>query len=199
MEHDLLRLRRMRPRRSDLFFFVLVAHFIGCSGTDREPDPALADAGEAPTRDAGEPGEVRDEVVSCLSTAVARATRTQRLEFAGADVSVGLVRYVDPDGIGTSGTVVWIPERFALARGAEAECIADAQQLAYSITHHNFQDTMSATRDGITWTVSFDVMASVPFAIEAKDGARSLWGPVSLNLVRCRELENDRDCTDGWH
>lgn len=139
-------------------------------------------------------------IEDCLDTAVIGGTRTEALSFVGEGVAVGIVRRVDPDGVGTSGTTIWLPQRFALVRGAVAECVSAMGSLSYMITHHNFDDSMSATSGGETWTLThaqLDYDKPEMWSIEGKQGQNVVWGPVALTLSSCLRLDNQQDCTDA--
>jgi hypothetical protein len=128
-------------------------------------------------------------------------TRTEALSFVGDGVAVGLVRRVDPDGVGTSGTTIWLPQRFALVRGAVAECVSAEASLSYQITHHNFDDSMSANANAETWTVThaqLDYGQPQTWNVVAKQGQDVAWGPVALSLTSCWRLDNQQDCTAAY-
>jgi hypothetical protein len=77
-------------------------------------------------------------------------TQTELLELSGQpSIGVGLVRYVDPDRFGTSGTTIWLAERFAVANGSVSECITKSTNLTYKISHHNFADELVATSGSV--------------------------------------------------
>lgn len=162
-----------------------------------------AGAGGDGAAGSGEGGSGQGDAVieACLDAAVIGNTRTEALSFVGDGVSVGIVRRVDPDGVGTSGTTIWLPQRFALVRGAVAECVSAESSLSYMITHHNFDDSMSAMSGGQTWTIThaqLDYDKPQTWNIVGKQGQNVVWGPVGLTLSSCLRLDNQQDCTDAY-
>jgi hypothetical protein len=143
-----------------------------------------------------------DSVIeTCLDTSVIGGTRTEALSFVGDGVSVGIVRRVDPDGFGTSGTTIWLPQRFALVRGDVAECVSVTDNLSYKITHHNFDDSMSATSGGETWTLThaqLDYDKPQMWTVDGKQAQAVVWGPIALTLTSCLRLDNQQDCTSTY-
>jgi hypothetical protein len=110
---------------------------------------------------------------------------------------VAIVRRVDPDAFGTSGTTVWLPQRFGLVRGSVAECITDVASLDYTVSHHNFDDVMTASHGAETWAFSQtrqDYGFPAMFSVEARSGNTVLWGPTTLTLVDCQELLEGESC-----
>jgi len=212
-------------KRTGVFMVLLLSGLVGCSESEggaggarmdagAEQDAAAGgddagavdddagavddDAGAEPGSDAG-PGP---DVTACLEAAQGKDTRTEALEFRGDDgTKIAIVRYVDPDGFGTSGTTIWLPERFGYARGAASACVTETKKLSYEISHHNFDDVMAAEVDGLS--VSFhqdrvDYDQPMFFSAQAKRGETLVWGPIDLNLVSCRNLTEDQDCKDRY-
>ncbi len=143
-----------------------------------------------------------DEVIAeCLDAPVIAETRTEALQFSGAGLTLAIARRVDPDAFGTSGTTVWLPQRFGLVRGAVATCISEVQDLDYTVSHHNFDDAMSASYAGQTWIFKqtrqeygFPAM----FSLEGREGNTLVWGPVTLTLVSCQELLSNDSCAPSY-
>jgi hypothetical protein len=146
----------------------------------------------------GGAGPGHDELIDqCLSAPVIDDVRTEALHFTGNGVDVAIVRRVNPDAVGTSGTTVWLPERFGLVRGAVAACVSVLGDLKYTASHHNFDDLMSANSGGQTWVFTQTrVEYNVPtqWSVSAKQGDTLLWGPVSLTLVSCERLDMNQSC-----
>jgi hypothetical protein len=137
-------------------------------------------------------------IADCLDAPVVAETRTEALEFSGAGLSLAIVRRVDPDAFGTSGTTVWLAQRFGLVRGGVAECLSDVQDLVYTGSHHNFDDVMTASYGAETWFFSQtrqDYGFPAVFSVEARQGNTLVWGPVPLTLVSCQELLNNESCS----
>jgi len=152
--------------------------------------------GGAPGDGGAGPGD--GVIEACLDAPVKGGVRTEALSFAGDGVEVGIVRRIDPNGVGTSGTTIWLPQRLGLVRGAVAACVSDEASLSYQITHHNFDDSMSATSQGETWTLThaqLDYGKPQTWNIVAKAGQNVVWGPVALSLTSCLRLDNQQDCT----
>jgi len=186
------------------------------AGVERDAAPARADAGGGvkdgallgddaggePGLDAGQDAGSQADVSACLDGAEGKDSSTEALEFLGTDgTQIALVRYVDPDAFGTSGTTVWLPERLGYARGASSACVTEAGKLDYTISHHNFDDLMDAEVDDLTITfqqtrVDYDMPWS--FTAQAKRGASVVWGPVTLSVVSCENLTTNEDCSGKY-
>lgn len=154
----------------------------------------VGEGGSAGSGGAGDGGQVIEE---CLDAPVVAETQTEALEFSGAGVRMGIVRRVDPDAFGTSGTTVWLPQRFGLVRGGVAECISEVAALNYTVSHHNFDDVMTASHGAETWTFSQtreDYGFPATFSVEARSGNVVVWGPTTLTLVGCQELLQGESC-----
>jgi len=180
----------------------------GMAGTDAGEggDTALAGSGGV-AGDAGAGGVGTGEggaapdggqvIADCLAAPVVAATRTEALEFSGAGLSLAIVRRVDPEAFGTSGTTVWLPQRFGLVREGIAQCISDVPALDYTVSHHNFDDVMTASYGVETWIFSQtrqDYGFPAMFSLEAREGNALVWGPVTLTLVSCQELLDGESC-----
>jgi hypothetical protein len=142
----------------------------------------------------GDPGN--DAIVACLDAPL-MGSRTEAIRLDGNGVSVALVRRIDPDGVGTSGTTVWLPQRFGVVRGQESGCVSDPGKLTYTLSHHNSNDIATATNGGTTWVLE---QSGAEYwrgmhEISAKQGDQLLWGPVQLEVTSCTELDSDQDCT----
>lgn len=173
----------------------------GSGGSAAGAEPvAGAPHGDAGSGSGGAPGN--GELVSeCLDAMVIDEVRTEALHFQGAGLELGIVRRVDPDSVGTSGTTPWLPQRFALVRGAVAECVADSNDLDYLGSHHNFDDEMTASVGNETWLfkqmrVDYDEPTS--WSVEARSGDTVLWGPVTLTLLSCQRLDMPDNCAESY-
>jgi hypothetical protein len=142
-----------------------------------------------------DPGE--DVIAMCLDAEVIDDTRTEALTLEGDGVSVAIVRRVDPDGVGTSGTTIWLSQRFGIEKGALAQCVSNDADMTYMISHHNFDDKMTAKIDGQTLLVSLtrvDYDSPTAWNVSAKQGDAVLWGPLTLELVGCQRLDSGQNC-----
>jgi hypothetical protein len=161
---------------------------------------AGAPSGDAGSASGGAPGD--GELISeCLDAPVIDEVRTEALHFQGAGLELGIVRRVDPDSFGTSGTTPWLPQRFALVRGAVAECVSELSDLDYLGSHHNFDDQMTASVGNETWLfkqmrVDYDQPTS--WTVEAHNGNTVLWGPVTLTLLSCQRLDMPGSCAESY-
>jgi hypothetical protein len=158
---------------------------------------SMDDAGHAD----GDGGDGIDFVSACLDEAASRDSRTEKLKMSGEGTSIGIVRYVDPDAFGTSGTTVWLPERFVIARGATAKCLTDSTQLAYQVSHHNFDDSFSATEGDLTWVwkqMRADYGVPTKWTVEARQDDQLVWGPVELTLETCMVLNDSSACSEQY-
>lgn len=139
-------------------------------------------------------------VEECLDAPVLDETRTEALLLHGSLLVLGIVRRADPDGIGTSGTTPWLPQRFGLELGTIAAC-ASGDDLDYVASHHNFDDQMSAVIDGDTWIfrqTREDYDKPTRFTLERRSGDALAWGPIALTLVSCDRLDTQTSCTDSY-
>jgi hypothetical protein len=138
-----------------------------------------------------------DLIASCLDAPVIDDVRTEALQFEGNGVSVAIVRRVDPDAFGTSGTTVWLAERFGLVHEQTAACVSATQDLDYTVSHHNFDDLMTASSGGQTWVFTQtrqDYGTPTQWTVSTKQGNAVVWGPVVLTLVSCQRLDMAQDC-----
>jgi hypothetical protein len=163
-----------------------------------------AEAG-GPGSEAGAGGGGADSggelVNDCLDAPVIDEVKTEALHFTGPGLELGIVRRADPDSVGTSGTTPWLPERFALERGAVAECISALTDLDYVGSHHNFDDEMTATVGADTWIfkqMRDDYDMPTTWTVEARSGNTLLWGPLALALVSCTRLDTPGSCADQY-
>lgn len=163
----------------------------GGSSAGGEPGGA-GSGGEAPS------GDVIEE---CLDAPVLEDTRTEALSLEGEGLLLGIVRRVDPDSLGTSGTTPWLPQRFALERGVVASCISEAPALSYTASRHNFDDSMRATSGAETWLfkqMREDYDQPTTWTVEGRVGDALSWGPVTLSLLGCTLLDADTSCADTY-
>lgn len=157
-----------------------------------------AAAGNAGTAGQTPNGDVVEE---CLDAPVLDDTRTEALSFQGQGLRLGIVRRADPDSLGTSGTTPWLAQRFALERGATAQCVSDTGVLDYVGSRHNFDDTMSATHGAETWVfrqTREDYDMPTHWTVEARTGSSVTWGPVALTLLSCQRVDTDASCADFY-
>jgi hypothetical protein len=127
--------------------------------------------------------------------------RTEALHFSGQGLELGIVRRVDPDSVGTSGTTPWLPARFGLERGAVAECVSNLADLDYVGSHHNFDDEMTATVAAETWAfkqIREDYDMPTTWTVEGRNGTSMVWGPIALTLISCTRLDTPGSCADQY-
>lgn len=120
-------------------------------------------------------------------------------EFVSADGTVRIAFAIqqDPDGFGTSGTTIYEPLRFGLVHDGVYTCITDPLLLTYTISHHNFDDSLSVTIGGTvyTWTADIPDYGSPDNAFRAT--IEPMFGPaelVELNSVSCFTTPLTRRC-----
>lgn len=158
--------------------------------------------GSAGETNGGSGGNFSGDVAACLKDAVPHATMdTEVATFDGEGISVGLVRSIDPDRIGTSGSRIWNGERFALVRGAESYCIKDVAALLWNNTYHNFEDTFEIQASGQTLVFSWGRInydTPTDWSVLAKKNGSVLWGPVPLNLTSCSNIKKSENCTEKY-
>lgn len=166
----------------------------GLAGSSGSGGAELAGAGG--TEGGAGPGD--DQLIAdCLDAPVIDDVRTEALELEGNGVSVAIVRRVDPDAFGTSGTTVWLAERFGLVHDATAACVSASQDLDYTVSHHNFDDSMTANNAGLTWVFTQtrqDYDTPTQWTVSAKQGNTVAWGPIVLTLLSCKRLDMAQDC-----
>lgn len=173
----------------------------GKGGRDAGMSDGGQDAGPVTDGGAGDAGDGIDFVSACLDEAESRDSRTEKLKMSGDGTSVGIVRYVDPDAFGTSGTTSWLPERFVVARGATAKCITTPAQLTYHNSRHNFDDELTASEGDVTWIwkqTREDYGFPTQWTVEARQDDQLLWGPVDLTLETCMVLNDSLSCAEQY-
>ncbi|MFO7178337.1 MAG: hypothetical protein DIU78_006535 [Pseudomonadota bacterium] len=171
----------------------------GGSGGNLGGAGGAAHAGEAGS--GGDASGTTPTVDACLDLATAHETQTELLELEGDGVIVGIVRYMDPESFGTSGTTPWLPDTLAVAYDAGTVCIRDAAALTYTISHHNFDDTLTAKDGDRTWTFRQereDYDFPTVWTVSATEGGSTVLGPVELTLVECRFLGSNEDCSQRY-
>jgi hypothetical protein len=141
--------------------------------------------------------ETSNEIANCLeTTAFVPNTSTEVLLLSGPDIEAGLIRYDDPDMGGTSGTIPWIGERFALIHQDVILCVTDEESLDYQGSYHNFDDSFVITHNGTIYTLDIQrpggYSSAVIFTLSAK-GAYA-FAPVELSLDKCTNLFSQTDC-----
>jgi hypothetical protein len=138
----------------------------------------------------------RGIIAECLDAPL-MGSRTEAIRLEGNGVSVALVRRIDLDSVGTSGTTVWLTQRLGLVRGDVSGCVSDAAKLTYTVSHHNSNDFATAASGGTTWVLEqkdAEYWRGV-HQISAKQGNQVLWGPIALTIASCTQLDTDTDCT----
>lgn len=156
----------------------------------------MAGAGGDATAGAGGSDSGNDTIAECLDAPL-MGSRTEAIRLEGNGVSVALVRRIDLDSAGTSGTTVWLTQRFGLVRADVSVCVSDAAKLTYTVSHHNSNDFATATGAAATWVLEQKDAEYWRGAheISAKQGNQVLWGPVALTVASCKQLDTDADCT----
>jgi hypothetical protein len=130
-------------------------------------------------------GPTVDECLAQALPADVNGPRTTR--FTGGGLLVGVVRDVDPDSFGTSGTTVFRARRFALESADARVCRTD-DGLSYQISHHNFRDVLLAVDGPVRYQLRFDRDGydfEYEYSLTAFDAASgaTLWGPVALSAT----------------
>jgi hypothetical protein len=172
----------------------------GGQGGKGETAGAPTMAGAAGTSTAGEGAGGADSsgatIRDCLD-APSLGSRTEAIHFESEGVSAAIVRRIDPEGFGTSGTLVWVAQRFGLVRGDVAACVSASGDLSYTISHHNFDDTMTASSSGQTWVwhQEGEYGQQGTFTLTGERDGQVQWGPVRLSVVSCKRLDDGSDCT----
>lgn len=123
------------------------------------------------------------------------------LVWNGPGLRLGLVRDIDPDGFGTSGTAIFRARRLALETGSISLCHTD-QGLGYEVSHHNFADRVALTVGDVRYELHMDrADYDSPWTdtLLAADPATDapLWGPVMLALESCTPLTPGGLCQAG--
>lgn len=157
---------------------------------------SMAGASGTATAGAGGGDSGGDTIAECLDAPL-MGSRTEAIRLEGNGVSVALVRRIDLDSVGTSGTTVWLTQRFGLVRGDVSGCVSDAAKLTYTVSHHNSNDFATAASGGTTWVLEqkdAEYWRGV-HQISAKQGNQVLWGPVALTIASCTQLDTNTDCT----
>jgi hypothetical protein len=106
--------------------------------------------------------------------------------------------------LGTSGTVPWLPIRFALATASERLCITDeaALEAAYRRTTHNCRDVLDLLAGARRYEVQFpDTRLSGPARtvaiLSVYAGSTLIQGPTSLTTTTCATQLPALPCTSG--
>jgi hypothetical protein len=159
--------------------------------------------GDAPGGVGGEGGSTPgdDLIEACLDAKAIDGTLTEALTLKGDGVDLAIVRRRDPDGISTSGTTVWLAQRFGIVKGALGKCVTDAADMTYTISHHNFDDEMTAEVDGQTLVMTLardGYFKPVMWTVTAKQGDAVAWGPLPLTLIACTELDSGVNCLPSY-
>jgi hypothetical protein len=206
-----------RSRLSLLLSVVLALALLGAPACESEgggtpPDTGAADvpAGAPDTTEppadapagADVPFVPTTFVEDCLAMALPADLNDGRvLVWNGPGVRAALVRDIDPDSFGTSGTTVFRARRLALERDGLAVCQHD-EQLSYEGSHHNFADVVVFAADARRLELHLDradydsPWVDTLLAIDPADGA-TLWGPLPLTLESCTPLTTGSQCQAG--
>lgn len=126
--------------------------------------------------------------------------RATVMHFDGPELRLAILRDIDPDAFGTSGTAIYRARRFALESRDHAVCVDD-EDLAYHLSHHNFHDTLHATDAGLVFTLNMNTDGyDSPFVdtLTVRDAEENvLLGPVTLTFVSCTPLDPMGYCQLG--
>jgi hypothetical protein len=105
------------------------------------------------------------------------------------------------DRFGTSGTVPWLPYRFAIATPNGSVCVTDETALAaaYTGSHHNCEDTFSWTDGGVRYEIEHpDTAVDRPSSLNIYEGQNLIAGPIRLDLETCHFSNGPNDeCRSG--
>jgi hypothetical protein len=113
--------------------------------------------------------------------------QVSRQSTADGKIRVALAIEVDPERIGTSGTMPWRLVRFAIAHeGGVSACVTAQDSLQYQGSHHNCSDAATITSGGVTWRVvhpdrsaveisatGADTIVATPLVVRTCDGGMS--------------------------
>lgn len=105
------------------------------------------------------------------------------------------------DRFGTSGTVPWLPYRFAIETPGGSVCVTDETALAnaYTGSHHNCDDTFSWTQGVLRYAIEHpDTAVDRPASLTIYEGQDVVAGPIRLDLETCH-FSNDLndECRSG--
>jgi hypothetical protein len=105
------------------------------------------------------------------------------------------------DRFGTSGTVPWLPYRFAIETPEGSVCVTDETALAaaYTGSHHNCEDTFSWTDGALRYEIDHpDTAADRPASLTIYEGQNTVAGPIRLDLDTCHFSNGPNDeCRTG--
>ena len=123
-----------------------------------------------------------DVLATCFDAPVMPDTETQRLRLTGEGIELAIVRYVS---LGVVKNLPFTLQRFGYVRGEAAACISDPPRLDYILSHHNWDDEITATEGNDTWVVR----GCAAWSIERKTGDAIAWGPVPLTVASCTRVD----------
>jgi hypothetical protein len=105
------------------------------------------------------------------------------------------------DRFGTSGTVPWLPYRFAIETPEGSVCVTDEAALAtaYTGSHHNCEDTFSWTDGALRYEIDHpDTATDRPASLTIYEGQTVVAGPIRLDLETCHFSNGPNDeCRSG--
>lgn len=120
----------------------------------------------------------------------------QTLELATATGDLRVRLQVEPgEGNAVGETFPFDLVGFALEREGALVCVVDPAALAYEWGHHNWDETATATHEGVRYTVTMtlqwedvggELVPTWADRIVATDASgATLWGPLDLTVSRC--------------
>lgn len=105
------------------------------------------------------------------------------------------------DRFGTSGTVPWLPYRFAIDTPDGSVCVTEETALmnAYTGSHHNCDDTFSWTDGALRYEIGHpDTAVDRPSSLTIYEGQDVIAGPIRLDLETCHFSNGPNDeCRSG--
>jgi len=181
-----------------LLLSFLALTMVGCTprqvaDDDSAPTPTLAPS-PTPT---GTPVAAIEECLLGFQNAF-EPTQVVVLEAQQGPSRVALVRSIDPDAMGTSGTKIWIAEALAWEFPHDSGCIRSRPDLQYTITHHNFLDAIETVASSPK--VLFQMQTAgygepwVLSVMQKDDDGTTNWGPIVVDAVSCTEIAGQTNC-----
>jgi hypothetical protein len=92
------------------------------------------------------------------------------------------------DRFGTSGSVPWLPYRFAIDTPEGSACVTDETALAaaYAGSYHNCEDAFSWTEGELRYEIEHpDTAVDRPSSLTIYDGQNVVAGPIRLDVETC--------------
>lgn len=175
-------------------------------GNDAGGSAGQPDGGEG--GNAGEPndpggggmnGASLDECFDGLRDGTGRYQVATKVDMAG-DYRFRLALET-ADRFGTSGTVPWLPYRFAIETPTASVCVMDETELAaaYTGSHHNCEDAFSWTDGALRYEIEHaDTAVDRPSSLIIYEGQAVVAGPIRLDLETCHSSNGPNDeCGSG--